>query len=74
MDALIDSVVSILMPPVSAGKPRTSWLDRFKYLSDEQRKTIAFFLLFLSKNFGDFGAQHALDLYWGGYLDQGNNT
>ncbi|GAB7126046.1 hypothetical protein JCM19000A_05530 [Silvimonas sp. JCM 19000] len=70
-DALVDTVINTLTPPVSNGEPRVSWIEKkLKFFNKQQRQVIATVLQHLKIQHGDFGAKHALEIYWHRYLEE----
>lgn len=68
-DALIDTILNMLTPPLSNGSVRTSWVEReLFYFTKIQKTVIASTLSFLAKEYQHTGAQYALEIYWENFL------
>lgn len=72
-DALTDTIISMLTPPLTNGLPRKTWIDKnLKYFDIKQKEIIALALQYIYKHHSDQNAYHALNVYWNNFLSDKN--
>ncbi|EOY2721834.1 hypothetical protein ACP3BO_002026 [Citrobacter freundii] len=70
-DALVDTVLNMLTPPVRNGIPSTTWIGKnLDCFSCNKKVIIAFTFQYLCNEYCDQNAERALKIYWGQYLNE----
>ena len=70
-DALVDTILNMLTPPVRNGVPSTTWIVKnLDYFSFNKKVTISFTFQYLCEEYNDRNAEKALNIYWGQYLNE----
>lgn len=70
-DALVDTILNMLTPPVRNGIPSTAWIVKnIDFFSYEKKAVISFTLQYLSMEYNDQNSEKALNIYWGQYLNE----
>jgi hypothetical protein len=70
-DALVDTILNKLTPPVRNGEPRPAWIEKnIDFFSYEKKAVISFTLQYLCIKYNDQNAEKALSIYWGQYLNE----
>ncbi|WP_145975178.1 DUF6714 family protein [Enterobacter bugandensis] len=69
VDALTDTVISMLTPPLTNGLPRKTWIDKnLNHFDIKQKEIIALALQYIYKHHSDQNYYHALIVYWNNFL------
>lgn len=70
-DALVDTILNMLTPPVRNGVPSTTWIVKnLDYFSCNKKAIISFTFQYLRDEYNDQNAEKALNIYWGQYLNE----
>ena len=70
-DALVDTILNMLTPPVRNGIPSTTWIVKnLGYFSCNKKMAISFTFQYLCNEYNDQNAEKALNIYWGQYLNE----
>lgn len=70
-DALVDTILNMLTPPVRNGIPSTTWIVKnLDCFSGNKKVVISFTFQYLCKEYNDQNAEKALNIYWGQYLNE----
>ncbi|EOF9300538.1 DUF6714 family protein [Enterobacter bugandensis] len=69
IDALTDTIISMLTPSLTNGSPRKTWINKnLNYFDIKQKEIIALALQYIYKQHSDQNAYHALNVYWNNFL------
>ncbi|EFZ0065107.1 hypothetical protein BML42_004263, partial [Shigella flexneri] len=70
-DALVDTILNMLTPPVRNGIPSTTWIAKnLDCFSRNKRVAISFTFQYLCNEYNDPNTEKALNIYWGQYLNE----
>jgi hypothetical protein len=72
-DALTDTIISMLTPPLTNGLPRETWINKnLNHFDIKQKEIIALTLKYIYKHHSDQNAYYALNIYWNNFIDDKN--
>ena len=70
-DALVDTILNMLTPPVRNGIPSTAWIVKnIDFFSCEKKVVISLTLQYLFVKYKDQNSERALNIYWRQYLNE----
>lgn len=71
VDALADTILNMLTPPVRNGISNTTWIAKnLDCFSCNKKAVISFTFQYLCDEYNDQHAEKALNIYWGQYLNE----